>query len=281
MDGTVTSALTAVDPHTLPKVADIDVTDGSLDDLRRGGVIVAEQVATERGLGVGDALPMTFARTGQQRLPIVGLLEQTDAQASARTTSCRWRPYDEQFSERLDASVYVSLKDGVSAARARKAVEATLAQYPTAELRDHAAAVAGRAVMVDQVLGLVTVLLTFAVGIALLGITNTLALSITERLREIGLLRAVGMTRGQLRAMVRAEAGLIAVLAVSIGVGTGLAFAASTVAALGAQTPLPTVVPVGQLLASGRWRPSAGLLAGLLPARRAARLDVLAAINSR
>jgi putative ABC transport system permease protein len=81
MDGTVTSALTAVDPHTLPKVADIDVTDGSLDDLRRGGVIIAEQVATERGLGVGDALPMTFARTGQQRLPIVGLLEQTDAQA--------------------------------------------------------------------------------------------------------------------------------------------------------------------------------------------------------
>jgi putative ABC transport system permease protein len=81
--------------------------------------------------------------------------------------------------------------------------------------------------------------------------------------------------------MVRAEAGLIAVLAVSIGVGTGLAFAASTVAALGAQTPLPTVVPVGQLLAVGALATVGGLLAGLLPARRAARLDVLAAINSR
>jgi putative ABC transport system permease protein len=224
---------------------------------------------------------MTFARTGQQQLPIVGLLEQTDAQALSTNYIVSLATYEQQFSERLDASVYVSLEDGVGAAEARRAVEATLAAYPTAELRDHAAAVAGRAAMVDQVLGLVTVLLMFAVGIALLGITNTLALSIAERLREIGLLRAVGMTRSQLRAMVRGEAALIAGLAVSIGVGSGLAFAAATVGALGAQTPLPMVVPFSQLLGVSALATVGGLVAGLLPARRAGRLDVLAAIASR
>ena len=281
LDGDVTSALTAVDPHTLPRVADIDLTAGSLTELESGGVIVAEQVAQERGLRIGDTLPMTFARTGGQQVPIVGLLEQTDAQALSTNYLISLTTYDEQFSERVDASVYVTLADGVSADEARAAVEATLADHPTAELRDHAAAVSGRAAMIDEVLGLVTVLLTFAVGLALLGITNTLALSIVERLREIGLLRAVGMTRSQLRAMVRGEAVLIAALAVAIGLGTGVAIAASTVSALGATTPLPMSVPVGQLLAVVAIATAGGLLAGLLPARRAGRLDVLEAIASQ
>jgi putative ABC transport system permease protein len=122
------------------------------------------------------------------------------------------------------------------------------------------------------------VLLLLAVLIALLGITNTLALSIVERTRELGLLRTIGMTRSQLRWMVRGEAVLIAGLAVVIGVGLGSAFGAAAVTALGGSTPIPVTVPVDRLVLVIAVATVAGLLAGLLPARRAARLDVLTAI---
>ena len=127
-------------------------------------------------------------------------------------------------------------------------------------------------------LGLITVLLGFAVLIALLGITNTLALSIVERTREIGLLRAVGMTRRQLSWMIRAEAVLVAAVAAVVGLGLGLGLAVATLAGLSSDTPFVLRVPAGQLAAVAAVAVLAGLAAGLLPARRAGRLDVLTAI---
>src|SRR5690349_7904158 len=135
-----------------------------------------------------------------------------------------------------------------------------------------------RVAAVDQVLGLITVLLGFAVLIALLGITNTLALSIVERTREIGLLRAVGMTRRQLSWLVRAEPVLVAAVAAVVGLGLGLGLAAATLAGLSSDTPFLLRVPAGQLAAVAAVAVLAGLAAGLLPARRAGRLDVLTAI---
>jgi putative ABC transport system permease protein len=125
------------------------------------------------------------------------------------------------------------------------------------------------------------VLLGFAVVLALLGITNTLALSIVERTREIGLLRAVGMTRRQLRWMVRAEASLVAAVAVVGGVVLGVGLGIATIAGLSPDTELMVSVPAGQLVATVVLAVLAGLAAGLLPARRAARLDVLEAIATQ
>jgi putative ABC transport system permease protein len=170
---------------------------------------------------------------------------------------------------------------GGSPAVTEAALKRALAGYPTADVRDQAAAVDGRTATIDQILGLVTVLLLFTVLIALLGITNTLALSIVERTREIGLLRAVGMTRRQLRWMVRAEAVLVAALAVTLGVVVGLGFAALVVAGLGRTTPVPLDVPAARLAAVIAVATLAGLLAGMLPARRAARLNVLDAISAQ
>jgi putative ABC transport system permease protein len=278
MDGTTTSALTAVDPATLDDVASVDLVAGSLEALDGGGVILSDKAATERGLSVGDTLPMTFSRTGQQRLPIVGLVEDSDAQALSTSYLVSLDTFARQFSEDVDASVFLRTAQGVDAGAARAAIDAAIADQPTADVRDEAAAVAGRTATVDQILGLVTVLLLLAVLIALLGITNTLALSIVERTREIGLLRAVGMTRGQLRWMVRAEAVLVSGLAVVLGLTLGGAFGAATVVGLGRAVEAGVVVPVGQLLLVVAIATSAGLLAGLLPARRAGRLDVLNAI---
>jgi putative ABC transport system permease protein len=281
LDRGMTSALTAVDPATLPEVADVRMTAGSLTALDEAGIVLADNVAAERGLSVGDTLAMTFPRDGEQRLRVVGLMADDSARALSTSYVISLAGYPRHYSENVDATVYVALADGVDQATARTALKAAVADFPNAEILDQAQAAAGRAAAIGQVLGLITVLLGLAVLIALLGITNTLALSIVERIREIGLLRAVGMTRGQLRSMVRAEAVLIAAVAVVTGVALGLGLAVATLAGLASDTPLVIQIPVVQLLAVVVSAVLAGLLAGLLPARRAARLDVLAAIASQ
>ena len=177
--------------------------------------------------------------------------------------------------------MYVALARGVNPAQARASIAAAVADFPNAAVRDQAEAAAGRASAIEEVIGLISVLLGFAVLIALLGITNTLALSIVERTRELGLLRAVGMTRTQLRGMVRAEAGLIAAVAAAAGAALGLGLAASTMAALASDNPVVIHVPAIQLLLVLTGVVLAGVAAGLLPARRAARLDVLTAIATQ
>ncbi|MGY1814975.1 FtsX-like permease family protein [Blastococcus sp. SYSU D00820] len=281
LDGDTTSALTAVDPATLPDVADIDMTAGDLAALDVGGIVLADGVAAERGLSVGDTLTMTLPRDGNQRLRVVGLMADASARALSTSYVVSLDTYAAHFSENVDATVYVALADDADPAAARTALQAAVADFPNAEVLDQAEAAAGRAAAVDQVLGLITVLLGFAVLIALLGITNTLALSVVERTREIGLLRAVGMTRAQLAGMVRAEAVLIAAVAAVIGTGLGLGLAAATLAGLADAAPLHIQVPVLPLLALMGAAVLAGLAAGLLPARRAARLDVLTAIATR
>ncbi|NES30178.1 FtsX-like permease family protein [Micromonospora terminaliae] len=279
-DGDATQALTAVDPTTLPRVTSLHFTAGNLAALDGGGIVLAEHVARDRGLAVGDELPMTFSRTGTRSLPVVGLLRDGDARALSTDYLISLDTFARLYSEEMDASVLIRTADGTGRAAAERAIKAALAETPTAQLRDQAAAVAGRTQMIDQVLGLVTVLLMLAVLIALLGITNTLALSITERTAEIGLLRAVGMTRRQLRWMIRGEAVLVAALASVLGILLGVGFAAATVRALGRDAPTVLAVPAGRLLLVLAVALAAGLLAGLLPARRAARLDVLAAIGT-
>ena len=278
LDAGTTSALTAVDPATLPRVAGVEMTAGDLAALDGGGIVLATGVAAERGLQVGDTLAMTLPRHGEQRLRVVGLMDDDSARALSTSYVISLGTYAEHFSEDVDATVYIALTDDVDPAEARQTLRAAVADFPNAEVLDQAEAAAGRAAAVDQVLGLVTVLLGFAVLIALLGITNTLALSIVERTREIGLLRAVGMTRAQLSWMVRAEAVLVAAVAVVVGVVLGLGLAVATLAGLSSDAPLVVRVPVAQLVEIVVAAVLAGLAAGLLPARRAARLDVLTAI---
>ena len=278
LDAGATSALTAVDPATLPEVAQVGMTAGELSALDRGGVVLADHVAAERGLRVGDELPMTFPRDGQRRMRVVGLMADDSARALATSYVISLRDYATHYSENVDATVYVALAGDADPAAARAALGSAVAAFPNAEIRDQAEAAAGRVAAVNQVLGLITVLLGFAVLIALLGITNTLALSIVERTREIGLLRAVGMTRRQLSWMIRAEAVLVAAVAAVVGLGLGLGLAVATLAGLSSDTPFVLRVPAGQLGAVAAVAVLAGLAAGLLPARRAGRLDLLTAI---
>lgn len=277
-DGEMTSALTALDPGEIGKVAAMRMIDGSIDRLVSGGVVIAQRVAVEKDLSLGDQLPMTFARTGEERLPVVGIIADGTAQALMTDYFISSATYERLFTEDMDASIFVSARAGVESAELRGQLEAALVDHPTVQVRDQAAVIAGRTQTVDQILGLVTVLLLLAMSTAVLGITNTLALSIAERTREIGLLRAVGMTRAQARRMVQSEAFLVAVISLLVGLTLGFGAALATVGALGQIAPLSVFIPVGTIAGFAVVTVAAGLLAGVAPARRAARLPVLEAI---
>ena len=278
-DGEAVRALTAVDPTTLGEVAKVDMVAGHLAELQRGGIMLSETDARTHGVRVGDTLAMTFPRTGSQRLPVVAIFDADDEWALQTGYVIALDTYARHFSENVDASVFIRFTPGVSTEQGVAAVTAALADTPTAIARDQAALRAARVQTLDQILGLMNVLLLLAVLIALLGLTNTLALSIVERTREIGLLRTVGMVRRQVRSMVWWEALLIAVLGAVAGmvVGVGFGWAAVSASTAGTTT-VPVDLPVVQLLAYTVAGALAGLLAGLLPARRASRLDVLTAI---
>jgi putative ABC transport system permease protein len=132
--------------------------------------------------------------------------------------------------------------------------------------------------VINQLLGLVTVLLLLAVVIALLGIVNTLALSVFERTRELGLLRAVGMTRGQVRAMVRWESVVISVIGALLGAGLGLGLGLALTRALADQGIDQIAIPAAQLGLYVVAAALAGVVAAVGPARRASNVDVLKAV---
>jgi putative ABC transport system permease protein len=279
-DEGTTWAVTAIDPETFPAVVDLRMVAGNLSSLSAGGIVLAENIASGRGLDVGDTLPMEFSRGGEQHLEVVGIAEAGDAAMTAGYL-ISLETYAELFSEDVDYAVYLALEDGADVEAVRGDVEAALADFPTAAIHDQADAKASMTTMLDSMLGLVTVLLLLAVLIALLGITNALALSIVERTREVGMLRAVGMTRRQLHWMVRAEAGLTATVGGLMGVALGIALAAAAVRALGSISVLPLTVPAGQLAMYLVVAALGGVAAGLIPGRRAARMDVLAAIATK
>jgi len=277
-DGTGT-ALAAVDPATVESAVTVEMRSGSLADLDRGGVMVSESTAKADGLEPGDTIAMTFPR-GTRRVPVVGVYDDDLVAVTQVNYVIGLRAYERLYAEDVDADVFVTLAPGTDAEAAQAAVERALADFPNADVRDQAGATEGRTALLDQILGLVTAALLLTVLIALLGVTNTLALSIVERTQEIGLLRSIGMTDRQLRWMIRSEAAIQAAVAVVLGSVLGLGFAAATVRALGGTHPVPVVVPWGGLVTVLVLGTIAGLVAGMLPARRAARLRLMDAITT-
>ena len=175
----------------------------------------------------------------------------------------------------------MTIADGVDADAARAAVDhASPTTYPQGEVQDRGEYSKAQTKNMDMLLNLIYALLALAVFIALLGIANTLALSIFERTRELGLLRAVGMTRRQLRATVRYESVIIALLGTTLGLAIGSAFGWSIVKALEDQGLDTFAFPVNQLAVVTVIAALAGVAAAALPARRAARLDILGAITA-
>jgi putative ABC transport system permease protein len=184
------------------------------------------------------------------------------------------------FPAALDIAIYLKLAPGVTTNAVRPAINRVLAAYPNATLQDQAQYKASQAQSVNQMLNLIYGLLGLSVAIALIGIANTLALSIYERTRELGLLRAVGTTRGQLRSMVRAEALIISAFGALEGLILGVLFGWAIVASMRSLGVTQLVFPVPQLLVVAVIAALAGLIAAISPSRRAAKLNILQAVTT-
>jgi putative ABC transport system permease protein len=166
-------------------------------------------------------------------------------------------------------------------AQVQHAVEHALSGYHNVQVQSRAQFEASQSAQVNQLLGLVYALLGLAVIIALIGIVNTLMLSVFERTHEIGLLRAVGMKRRQIRAMIRSESVILAVFGAVIGIIVGTALGIALVSSLHSQGITSTIIPWSNLVIFLVLAGVLGLIAASWPARRAARLDVLAAIAAQ
>jgi putative ABC transport system permease protein len=268
--------LLVIDPATLGAVLDLGVVDGSLDDLGPDELAVSEDRATDEGWAVGDPVPAAFGDGTSATLTVGAIYEGRDLLGDLLVSRDLWTPHATQ---ELDDVVLVLLADGVALADGRAAVAPIAEQYGAPLVQDRDEYIDSIAAEVDQFLTVVYVLLAISVVIALMGIANTLSLSIHERTRELGLLRAVGQTRRQVRRMVRSESIVIALFGTLGGIGLGLFLAWGLVRAMAESEGMGSfTAPPGPLLVVVAVGAAVGIVAAVRPARRAARTDVLAAI---
>ena len=273
IDGVVRD-VQSVDPEGVTTSLKLSMVTGSAAALEAGQILVDRDLAKTKHWKVGDRVPVTYARTGRQEVVVGGTYSRNQIAGELL-----WpQPvFQRNFGDQLIVTTTATFRAGVDRAAAQRAVQEALARHPALKIQTRSEFIDDARKSIGQALRFIVVLLGLAVLIAAIGIVNTLALSVVERTREIGLLRAVGMQRRQVRTMVRSEAVLIAIYGGVLGtvVGTGLGIA--VVRALRDQgfllalpyTRLTSYVLVAALL---------GVVAAILPARRAARLDVLKAV---
>ena len=269
--------LGAVDPKALGLAIAIPTKQGSLLGLRPGTIALSDRAAARRGIALGDTVPVRF-QGATLPLKVVAIF----GVGSVLPTNAVVTPdaFRKGGLAPLDSLLYVTKQPGANADVVRSQVERIIKPLPTVTVKDPGQLAQEQRRQVNVFLYFIYALLGLAVVIAVLGIINTLALSVIERTREIGLLRAVGLSRAQLRRMVRLESVVVAVLGAVLGVGMGLVFGIALQRSLADQGVDVLAIPWLQLVVFVALAAVAGVLAAVLPARRAAGLDVLRAIGT-
>ncbi|MEU1406018.1 FtsX-like permease family protein [Streptomyces sp. NPDC005728] len=270
-------ALTVTDPVALARTFDLGTVTGSLRALGTDGLALTRAEADRQDLHTGDTARLTFTDGRTQTFTVRAVYGRSELAGDYVITRAAWAPHRTQDADTL---VAVSFERGVDVDAGKAAVKKVAAQYGNPEVQTRDEYAQSSAGGIDMMLTLVYALLALAVVIALLGIANTLTLALHERTRELGLLRAVGQTRPQLRAMVRWESVLVAAFGTAGGLGLGAFLGWVLVKASdgASDTAFAFALPPARLAVVALIGLMAGALAGLRPARRAARLDVLRAI---
>jgi putative ABC transport system permease protein len=271
----------SLDPQTLASVVDLGVVDGDVGSLREDGVLVSDDLARHAGVGVGDTLPVQFSR-GLAPLVVraiyrqqnfIGLFGQAVPLIVAPPTIAVASGGTPQ-----DSLVLVQTDGGETLANQRALRDALAEDFPNIDVLTRAQFRDDQQAQVDQFLTVLIAILTLSEIIAILGIINTLALSVFERTRELGLLRVVGMSRRQVRRMIRWESVVIAVLGGIVGLALGMLWGWAFARALQEQGITVFRIPWLEVLVFVGGSMVAGVLAAVFPAWRASRLDVLDAI---
>ncbi len=258
------------------KMFELGVSDGTID-AGATSVLVHEDEAERRGLAAGDTVAIDFPN-GTSEIFRVGAIfgSKNIIDEDFVISTDRW---EERFGPANDWWLAVKLADGVTASEANAALADLALDYPQNPFEDQTQYRESVEQEIDQMLVAINAMLVLAIIIALVGIANTLALSVFERTREIGLLRAVGMSRRQTRRMIRWEAAQVALFGSILGIGVGLVFGWGVVSALPESFVSTLGIPLGRIALLLVVCGVSGLGAAALPARRASRLNVLDAIS--
>jgi putative ABC transport system permease protein len=266
--------LTSVSTANLSKTVNLNMTAGSAGSLAAGDLLVDSNTADSKHFTVGEQVPVRFALTGPTTMRIGGIFKANQLIGKYLVGNGFFLMH---FNNVLPVAVLLKT-DGTTATE--QAVKHALTAYPNLKIQTEAEFVQSQRQMINQLLTLIYALLGLAVIIALIGIVNTLMLSVFERTHEIGLLRAVGMKRRQIRAMIRSESVILSVFGAVIGIVVGTGLGLALVSSLKSSGFTNIVVPWTNLIVFLVLAALLGLVAASWPARRAAKLDVLAAIAS-
>jgi putative ABC transport system permease protein len=262
--------VTGIDPRTIERFYRFEWTKGSLDPA---GAIVTEDYAVAHDLAVGSRLAIQSPSGDEVNVVVRGIYDAPKTKPLLYGVSITQGAFDDAFPSVKNAYTFLDAEPGTGAA-----LEAVVEDSGDAALHTGAAYAKDATKDTATVLAMLYVLLGFSVVVSLFGMVNTLVLSVFERTRELGMLRAIGMTRRQARRMIRHESVITALIGAALGLGLGVLIGAGVTRALSAYD-LPLTLPVGTLAAFTLVAILAGIGAAIMPARRASRLNVLDALH--
>ncbi|MEO8265191.1 MAG: FtsX-like permease family protein [Ilumatobacteraceae bacterium] len=267
--------VTLVDPTTVGQVFDLHLTSGSYAALSPSSMLVSDKTAKNDKLKIGDVLKVNLTGLGELPLTIVGTYSSDEL---AGKYVLNRSLYANASGSYFDFSVFINLAPGVSAPQAVAAIKPLVEQYGSGELQSRSQYIDDQASSINTLLALIYGLLALSIVIAAVGIVITLLLSVYERRREIGLLRAVGMTRGQVRSTIRWESVITSMLGAVLGVLLGLVSGYLLVLSLRDQGITVFTVPLLSTFVILVIAFIVGVIAAVIPARRATKVDIIEAI---
>ena len=271
--GKVGKDVGGIDPVAGPQVLSVQMVTGSFSSIARGELLIDDKVAKSDHYKVGQILPMGFAATGVQNVPIGGTYK-TNQFLGNYTVSNQFLANN--VNQTLDQLIV--LKTASVDHQTTVSLTAAVKGFGNVQVKTAAQFKSDQKKQLGTILGVVYALLGLSIVIALVGVVNTLALSVMERTREIGLLRAVGMQRRQVKRMIRGEAVVVSLIGAVLGLVVGLSLGAAVVSALSASFITTLAVPFSTVIVILILATLFGIAAAVWPARRAAKLDVLTAI---
>ena len=272
--------VTGIEPSSIARVYSFQWKDGSnavLPRLGRNGAVIDDAFAERKDLQVGETFPLLTPSGERVELEVKAIYEPPPFLPLLGSVSIAQSTFDSLFKRPRNLFTFVNVP-GRPSEGTKESLEAALADFPDALVQTRGEWIAAQDAGFDDFLTILYVLLALSVVVSLFGMVNTLVLSVHERTRELGMLRAVGMTRRQTRRMVRHESVITALIGAAVGLPLGISLAALLTAAL-SQFDVQFSVPIAQLAVFTVVAAVAGILAAILPARRAARLNVLEALQ--
>jgi putative ABC transport system permease protein len=272
--------VTGIEPETIAQGYRFQWNDGSdavLPRLGGDGAVIDDGFADRKDLRVGDTFPLLTSSGERIELKVKAIYEPPPFYPLLGSVSIAQATFDSIFERPRNSYTFVNVP-GDPNDETKRSLDAALADFPDTKVQTRGEWIAAQDGDFDDFLAILYVLLALSVVVSLFGMVNTLVLSMHERTRELGMLRAVGMTRRQTRRMVRHESVITALIGAAVGLPLGISLAALVTAALG-QYDVQFSVPVAQLAIFAAVAGAAGILAAIMPARRAARLNVLEALQ--